>query len=103
MRKAIFHRKSDNAMVDSIAVSGGSGSCNRVIAACAIGAPPLDPRTAKSALAVYEQTSCHAFNWLKTPFPFSRLRQAVNLSDIRGKRTGSFAVVFHVNKFANKL
>ena len=37
MRKAIFHRKSDNAMFDSIAVSRGSGSSNRVIAACAIG------------------------------------------------------------------
>jgi hypothetical protein len=37
MRKAIFHRKSDNAMFDSIAVARGRGSCNRVIAARAIG------------------------------------------------------------------
>ena len=37
MRKVIFHRKSDNAMFDSIAVPNGIGSCNRVIAACAIG------------------------------------------------------------------
>jgi len=43
MRKAIFHRKSDNATVDSIAVSRGSGSCNRVIAACAIGLLRLTP------------------------------------------------------------
>jgi hypothetical protein len=94
MRKAIFHRKSDNAMVDSIAVSGGSGSCKRVIGACAIAAPPLDPRTAKSALAVYQQSSCHAFNWLKTACPFSRLRQAVKLSDIPGEADRIFRRCF---------
>ena len=37
MRKAIFHRKSDNAMFDSIAVPKGIGSCNRIIVAGAIG------------------------------------------------------------------
>ncbi|TMJ65305.1 MAG: hypothetical protein E6G83_13400 [Alphaproteobacteria bacterium] len=102
MRKAIFHRKSDNAMVDSIAVSGGSGSCNRVVAACAIRLLRLT-RTAKSALDVDEQTSCHAFNSLKALCSFSDLRQAVKFSDATGKPTGSSAPVLHVNKFANKL
>jgi hypothetical protein len=37
MRKVIFHRKSDSAMFDNIAVPAGSGSCNPVVAACAIG------------------------------------------------------------------
>ena len=37
MRKVIFHRKSDSAMFDNIAVPRGSGSCNRVVAAFVIG------------------------------------------------------------------
>ena len=37
MRNVTFQRKSDSAMFDNIAVPGGSGCCNRVIAACAIG------------------------------------------------------------------
>ena len=52
MRKAIFHRKSDNAMFDSIAVSRGSGSCKRVIGACAIRLLRLTLARQKSALDV---------------------------------------------------
>jgi hypothetical protein len=39
-RSAIFHISSDNAMLDNSAVLSGSGSSDRVLAACGIGVSP---------------------------------------------------------------
>jgi hypothetical protein len=95
MRKAIFHRKSDNAMFDSIAVSRGSGSCNRDIAACAIGLLRL---TTARQIPRLRLTSKHRAMLLTdgnrgVPFPFYG-----KLSPTRPS-----ASVFNVNKFAIKV
>lgn len=49
-------------------------------------APPLDPRTANSALDVQQQRSCHTVNRLKPLCCVSRLRQVVKFSDVKGTR-----------------
>lgn len=85
-RRAIFHINSDRAMLDNIAVPSGSGSSDRILAACGIGpfspgwriigcsAPPFDR----------SQNLCQALANLKTPSFFRAPKRSVNFSDAAG-------------------